>query len=342
MQWFWIIAGIFGFATLKGSVKIVNEKNEYLIERLGSYNRKLEPGLKFVIPVLENIVYKETIREKVLDIPAQSCITRDNVAINVDAVVYWRIMDMYKAYYKVENLQDAMVNLVLTQIRSEMGKLELDQTFTARTEINEILLRELDVATDPWGVKVTRVELRDIVPSKAVQDSMELQMAAERRKRAAILTSEGERDAAINSAKGKAESQVLEAEAKKKAAILAAEAQKQAIVLKAEAQRQEQVLKAEATSQAMEIVTDKLNSDPKAIESLQFLLAQNYLEMGKTIGSSESSKVVFMDPRSLLSTIEGMRSVLSEKSEITSNRDLGNNVDVDIDLEAIKQRYSNS
>ncbi len=342
MQWFWIIAGIFGFATLKGSVKIVNEKNEYLIERLGSYNRKLEPGLKFVIPVLENIVYKETIREKVLDIPAQSCITRDNVAINVDAVVYWRIMDMYKAYYKVENLQDAMVNLVLTQIRSEMGKLELDQTFTARTEINEILLRELDVATDPWGVKVTRVELRDIVPSKAVQDSMELQMAAERRKRAAILTSEGERDAAINSAKGKAESQVLEAEAKKKAAILAAEAQKQAIVLKAEAQRQEQVLKAEATSQAMEIVTDKLNSDPKAIESLQFLLAQNYLEMGKTIGSSESSKVVFMDPRSLLSTIEGMRSVLSEKSEITSNKDLGNNVDVDIDLEAIKQRYSNS
>ena len=342
MQWFWIIAGIFGFATLKGSVKIVNEKNEYLIERLGSYNRKLEPGLKFVIPVLENIVYKETIREKVLDIPAQSCITRDNVAINVDAVVYWRIMDMYKAYYKVENLQDAMVNLVLTQIRSEMGKLELDQTFTARTEINEILLRELDVATDPWGVKVTRVELRDIVPSKAVQDSMELQMAAERRKRAAILTSEGERDAAINSAKGKAESQVLEAEAKKKAAILAAEAQKQAIVLKAEAQRQEQVLKAEATSQAMEIVTDKLNSDPKAIESLQFLLAQNYLEMGKTIGSSESSKVVFMDPRSLLSTIEGMRSVLSEKSEITSNSDLGNNVDVDIDLEAIKQRYSNS
>jgi len=342
MQWFWIIAGIFGFATLKGSVKIVNEKNEYLIERLGSYNRKLEPGLKFVIPVLENIVYKETIREKVLDIPAQSCITRDNVAINVDAVVYWRIMDMYKAYYKVENLQDAMVNLVLTQIRSEMGKLELDQTFTARTEINEILLRELDVATDPWGVKVTRVELRDIVPSKAVQDSMELQMAAERRKRAAILTSEGERDAAINSAKGQAESQVLEAEAQKKAAILAAEAQKQAIVLKAEAQRQEQVLKAEATSQAMEIVTDKLNSDPKAIESLQFLLAQNYLEMGKTIGSSESSKVVFMDPRSLLSTIEGMRSVLSEKSEITSNSDLGNNVDVDIDLEAIKQRYSNS
>jgi regulator of protease activity HflC (stomatin/prohibitin superfamily) len=267
--------------------------------------------------MIDKVVYKDTIREKVLDVPAQSCITRDNVSITVDAVVYWRIMDMYKAYYKVENLRDAMVNLVLTQIRAEMGKLELDQTFTARTEINEILLRELDIATDPWGVKVTRVELRDILPSKAVQDSMELQMAAERKKRAAILTSEGERDSAINSAKGKAEARVLEAEAMKKAAILEAQAQQQAIVLKAEAEKQEQILKAQATAEAMEIVTAKLKHDPQAREALQFLLAQNYLDMGKEIGSSESSKVMFIDPRSIISTIEGMRSVIT-KSEYSS------------------------
>ena len=309
---FWVIIAVLGGSALKGSVKIVNEKNEYLVERLGSYSGKLEPGLNFVVPFIDKIVYRQTIREKVLDIPAQSCITRDNVAISVDAVVYWRIVDMYKAYYKVEHLQKAIENLVLTQIRSEMGKLELDETFTARTEVNETLLRELDIATDPWGVKVTRVELRDIMPSKAVQDSMELQMAAERKKRAAILTSEGQRDSAINSAQGQAEARVLEAEAKKKAAILQAEAQKQAIVLKAEAQREEQVLKAQATAKAMEIVTQKLNSDAQAEEALQFLLAQNYLEMGKTIGSSESSKVMFMDPRSLLSTIEGIRSVLGE------------------------------
>jgi regulator of protease activity HflC (stomatin/prohibitin superfamily) len=297
-----------------GSVKIVKEKEEYLIESLGSYKKKLEPGLNFVVPFIDKIVYKETIREKVLDIPAQSCITRDNVSISVDAVVYWRIMDMYKAYYKVENLRDAIVNLVLTQIRAEMGKLELDQTFTARTEINEILLRELDLATDPWGVKVTRVELRDIVPSKAVQDSMELQMAAERKKRAAILTSEGERDSAINSAKGKAQARVLEAEAMKQAAILEAEAQKEAIVLTAEAQRQQQVLKAQATAQAMEIVTEKLKSGSNAREALQFLLAQNYLDMGKEIGNSQSSKIMFMDPRSMISTIEGMRSVITNSS----------------------------
>ncbi|MEM8829509.1 MAG: SPFH domain-containing protein [Cyanobacteria bacterium P01_G01_bin.19] len=316
---------------LKGSVKIVKEKEEYLIESLGSYRRKLEPGLNFIIPVYDQVVYKDTIREKVLDVPAQSCITRDNVSITVDAVVYWRIMDMYKAFYKVENLKDAMVNMVLTQIRSEMGKLELDQTFTARTEINEILLRELDIATDPWGVKVTRVELRDIMPSKAVQDSMELQMAAERQKRANILTSEGHRDSAINSAQGEAQAKLLQAEAAKKAAILQAEAEQQAIILKAQGERQEQILKAEATAQAMKIVMDKLQNDPNAREALQFLLAQEYLEMGKEIGNSESSKVMFMDPRSMISTIEGVQSVIAQKDRAQSDRIPFNQVELDLE-----------
>jgi regulator of protease activity HflC (stomatin/prohibitin superfamily) len=310
---FFFVLLIFGGSTLAGSVKIVSEKNEYLVESLGSYKKKLEPGLNLVVPFVDKIVYKETIKEKVLDIPPQACITRDNVSITVDAVVYWRIVDMYKAYYKVESLRDALINLVLTQIRSEMGQLELDQTFTARSEINEVLLRELDLATDPWGVKVTRVELRDIVPSKAVLESMELQMAAERKRRAAILASEGEREAAINSAQGKAQSRLLEAEAAKKAAILQAEAKKESIILEAEAEKQQQLLKAEATSLALEIVSKSLNNDSKAHEALQFLLAQNYLEMGKTIGNSESSKVMFMDPQNMVSTIEGMRSVISEK-----------------------------
>lgn len=303
-QFFLLVFLVLGGSALFGSVKIVNEKNEYLVERVGSYNKKLDPGLNFIIPFIDRIVYRGTIREKVIDIPPQSCITKDNVSLTADAVVYWRIMDMQKAYYKVENLQLAMVNLVLTQIRSEIGKLELDETFTARTEINEILLRELDLATDPWGVKVTRIELRDIMPSKAVQESMELQMAAERKKRAAILTSEGERDSAINSAQGQAQARVLEAEAQKKAAIL-----------KAEGERQQQILKAEATAQALDIISQKLSTDPYAPEALQFLLAQNYLEMGVTIGSSESSKVMFMDPRNIVSTLEGVRSIVGNKSK---------------------------
>ena len=311
-----IIIAVFGTTAFKG-VRIVNQGNEALVETLGKYSgRKLQPGLNFIVPVLDRVAYQETIREKVLDIPPQQCITRDNVSISVDAVVYWRIMDLEKAFYKVENLQSAMVNLVLTQIRSEMGKLELDQTFTARTEVNEVLLRELDVSTDPWGVKVTRVELRDIAPSKAVQDSMELQMAAERKKRAAILNSEGERDSAINSARGKAEAQVLEAKANQQAMVLEAEAEKKAIVLRAEAERQGEVLKAQATSEALQIVAKVLESDLQAKEALQFLLAQHYIDMGLKIGSSDSSKVMFMDPRAIPATLEGMRSMIADKENV--------------------------
>jgi len=308
-----IILALGGGSTLASSVKIINQGNEALVERFGSYHKKLQPGLNIVVPVLDRIVFRETIREKVLDIPPQKCITRDNVGIEVDAVVYWRIVDMEKAWYKVENLQSAMVNLVLTQIRAEMGQLELDETFTARSQINELLLRDLDIATDPWGVKVTRVELRDIIPSKAVQESMELQMAAERRKRASILTSEGDRESAVNSAKGKAEAQVLEAEAQQKATILQAEAQQKTIIMQAQAERQQQVLKAQATSEALQIIAKILQTEPHAAEALQFLIAQHYLDMGKQIGSSDSSKVMFMDPRSIPGTIEGMRSIISDQ-----------------------------
>lgn len=304
-----------GGASLAGSVRIINQGNEALVERLGSYDRKLEPGLRFTVPFVERIAYQETIRERVLDVPPQVCITRDNVSISVDAVVYWRIVDLERAFYKVQNLQAAMVNLVLTQIRAEMGKLELDQTFTARSEINEVLLRELDISTDPWGVKVTRVELRDIVPSKAVQESMELQMSAERRKRAAVLTSEGEREAAVNSSKGKAEAQVLEAESQQKATILAAEAEQKATVLRAQAARQEQVLKAQATAEALQIIAKTLQTDPNAREALQFLMAQNYIDMGSKIGASSSAKVMFMDPRSIPATVEGIRSIISDDQE---------------------------
>jgi regulator of protease activity HflC (stomatin/prohibitin superfamily) len=292
------------------SVKIIQQGNEALVERLGVYDRKLVPGPKFVIPIIERVAFQETIREKVLDIPPQPCITRDNVSITVDAVVYWRIVDMEKAYYKVQNLQNAMVNLVLTQIRAEMGQLELDETFTARSQINEILLRDLDIATDPWGVKVTRVELRDIIPSQAVQESMELQMSAERRKRAAILTSEGDRESAINSARGKAEAQILDAEARQKAVVLQAEAEQKAVILRAQAERQSQVLKAQATAEAIQIVNQALASDPKAAEAGKVLLALSYLDMGTTIGKSDSSKVMFIDPHSIPATIQGMLSMV--------------------------------
>jgi regulator of protease activity HflC (stomatin/prohibitin superfamily) len=299
-----------GGAGVASSVRIINQGNAALVERVGSFRKRLDPGLNFLVPGLDRIVFQDTLRLKVLDIAPQSCITADNVSITVDAVVYWQIIDMERAYYKVQALESAMVNLVQTQIRGEIGKLQLDQTFTARSQISDILLEELDTATDPWGVKVTRVEIRDITPSKAVQDSMELQMSAERRKRAAILTSEGDREAQVNSARGNADAQVLAAEARKQAVILDAEAQQQSILLKAEAERQSKLLRARAVAESMELLANTLESDPQAAAALQFLLAQNYLDMGTTIGQSESSKVLFLDPRSVMGTIEGMKEVL--------------------------------
>jgi len=309
---FLLVSLALGGSALAGSVKLVNQGNEALVERLGSYNKKLEPGLNLITPFMDRVVFRETIREKVLEIAPQKCITRDNVSITVDAVVYWRIVDMEKAYYKVENLQLAMVNLVLTQIRAEMGQLELDDTFTARSQINELLLRDLDIATEPWGVKVTRVELRDLIPSQAVQESMELQMSAERRKRAAILTSEGDRESAVNSARGKADAQVLDAEARQKAVILQAEAQQKAIILIAQAERQQQVLKAQAIAESADIIAQKMKTSPTTHQALEVLLALGYLDMGATIGKSDSSKVMFMDPRTIPATLEGIRSIVSD------------------------------
>jgi regulator of protease activity HflC (stomatin/prohibitin superfamily) len=306
-QIFLLIMLALGGSAIAGSTRIVKTGEQALVENLGIYKRKLDPGLNFLMPFLDKVVYQETIRERVLDIPPQPCITRDNVSITVDAVVYWRIMDLEKAYYKVQNIQTAMVNLVLTQIRAEVGKLELDETFTARAQLSIILLEELDEATDPWGVKVTRIELRDIIPAQAVQEAMELQMSAERKKRAAVLTSEGEREAAVNSAKGKAEAQILQAEAQQKATVL-----------KAQADRQQQVLRAQATAESLQIIGKVLQTDPQAKEALQFVLAQNYIDMGMTIGASNSSKVMFMDPKTIPASIEGMKAIVADSEGISN------------------------
>ncbi len=294
-----IIAAALGFGGFSG-IKIIKQGDEALVERLGKYTgKKLQPGLNYLIPLVERISVQQTVRERVIDIPPQQCITRDNVSVTVDAVVYWRILDLEKSYYKVENLQAAMINLVLTQIRAEMGQLSLDETFTARNQINELLLQDLDKSTDPWGVKVTRVELRDLIPAKAVMDAMELQMSAERKKRAAILTSEGERESAVNAAKGRAD-----------ALLLDAEAQQKSVLLGAEAERQQQILKAQGIAAAAGIIGKQLEDNPEGKRSVEVLLALGYLEMGTNIGQSPSSKVLFMDPSSVPATMEGIKSIL--------------------------------
>ena len=270
------------------SVKVTSGGQSRLVERLGKYDRQLQPGLSLVLPVLEKVVSHESLKERVLDIPPQQCITRDNVGIEVDAVVYWQLLEHARAYYAVDNLQAAMVNLVLTQIRAEMGKLDLDQTFTTRQEVNEVLMKELDQATDPWGVKVTRVELRDIQPSRGVQQAMEQQMTAEREKRAAILRSEGERDSQVNAARGRAE----------------------ALLLDAEAQAKQQTLLAQARADAASRLAEAMQANPQAAEAMRLLLAGDWMAMGQQMAHAPGGSVLMVDPQSpaaLLTALRGLQ-----------------------------------
>lgn len=277
-------------------VKITSGGQSRLVERLGRYDRQLQPGLSFVLPIVEKVVSHESLKERVLDIPPQQCITRDNVAIEVDAVVYWQLLEHSRAYYAVDNLQAAMVNLVLTQIRAEMGKLDFDQTFTTRQEVNEALLHELDQATDPWGVKVTRVELRDIQPSRGVQQAMEQQMTAEREKRAAILRSEGERESQLNAARGRAEALVLDAKAKQ-----------EALLLEAEAQAKRQALLAQARADAAGRLASVMQVNPQASEAIRLLLAGDWMEMGEAMVNAPGGSVLMVDPQSPASLLTALR-----------------------------------
>jgi regulator of protease activity HflC (stomatin/prohibitin superfamily) len=280
-------------------VKVTSSSRSMLVERLGKYNRQLSPGLSLVIPGLERVVSHESLKERVLDIPPQQCITRDNVSIEVDAVVYWQLLEHPRAYYAVDNLQAAMVNLVLTQIRAEMGKLDLDETFTTRSEVNDVLLKELDQATDPWGVKVTRVELRDIKPSNGVQQAMEQQMTAEREKRAAILRSEGEKESQVNAARGRAEALVLDAKAKQ-----------EALLLEADAQAKQQLLLAQARAASAKELAAVIEAHPAAAEGLRLLLAKDWMTMGEKLGNAPAGSVLMVDPQSpasLLAALKGLQ-----------------------------------
>lgn len=189
-----------------GSVRIINQGTEALVERLGRYNRKLKPGLNFIVPVLDYIVLRDSVREQILDVAKQGAITKDNVSLEVDAVVYWRILELELTYYAIENVEQAIEELVITTLRSEIGKMEFEKTFSSRDEINRQLLSQLDEATEPWGVKVTRVELQEIIPPEEVRRSMQLQQAAELKSRAMVLEAQGEQEAAIKRAEATVQS----------------------------------------------------------------------------------------------------------------------------------------
>ena len=231
-----IIIVVLALIIIASCVKIVPQSREMVIERLGVYLTTWEVGLHFKIPFVDRVAKNVTLKEQVVDFPPQPVITKDNVTMQIDTVVYFQITDSKLFAYGVENPLMAIENLTATSLRNIIGDLELDETLTSRETINTKMRATLDVATDPWGIKVNRVELKNIIPPKAIQDAMEKQMKAERERREAILRAEGEKKSTILVAEGNKESAILDAEAEKQAAILRAEAKKEATIKEAEGQ----------------------------------------------------------------------------------------------------------
>ena len=239
---FLVVLVIFAIVIITSWIKVVPQSEAYVVERLGTYRATFETGLHFLLPMLDRVAKKVNLKEQVVDFKPQPVITKDNVTMQIDTVVFFLISDPKLYTYGVENPISAIENLTATTLRNIIGEMELDETLTSREVINTKMRASLDQATDPWGIKVTRVELKNIIPPAAIQDAMEKQMKAERERREAILIAEGQKKSTILVAEGKKQSAILDAEAEKQAAILRAEAQKERMIKEAEGQA-EAVLK---------------------------------------------------------------------------------------------------
>ncbi|MBF0610841.1 MAG: SPFH/Band 7/PHB domain protein [Magnetococcales bacterium] len=290
------------------AVRIVPQGMEYTVERWGRYTHTLEPGFHLIIPIFDRIGSRLSMMEQVLDVPSQEIITKDNAMVRVDGILFYQVLNAAKAAYEVSHLEYAVRNLTMTNIRTVMGSMDLDELLSRRDEINNRLLAVVDEATNPWGIKVTRIEIKDITPPKDLVDSMARQMKAERDKRADILEAEGVRQADILKAEGQKQASILRAEGMKQSAILEAEGRREAAFREAEAR--ERLAQAEARATAML---------SKAIEegntqSVNYFIAQKYLEAFGKLAESPNQKVLMlpMEATGILGSLAGMAELLKE------------------------------
>lgn len=262
---------------LYAGVKTVPQGERWTVERFGRYTRTLDSGLRLIVPFIDRVGHQLTVMEQVLDVPKQEVITKDNAAVVADGVVFYRIDDPAKAAYQVRNLELAVVNLTTTNLRSVIGSMDLDETLSNRQHINEALMAIVDEATDPWGVKIVRIEIRDLNMPPQLQEAMNLQMTAERKRRAQVTEATGAREAAI-----------LRAEGEKRAEVLRAEGDREAAFLNAEAREREAQAEAKATSVVSEAIA---HGD---VQAIQYFVGLKYVEALKEIGTADSSKLVLM------------------------------------------------
>ena len=283
------------------NVSVVPQAHAYVVERLGGYKETWGVGIHFKVPIIDKVARKVSLKEQVVDFEPQAVITKDNVTMQIDTVVFFQITDPKQYAYGVENPLGAIENLTATTLRNIIGDLELDETLTSRETINSSMRTSLDIATDPWGIKVTRVELKNIMPPKAIQDAMEKQMKAERERREAILIAEGEKKSTILVSEGKKESMILEAEASKQAAILKAEAEKQKRIKEAEGQAEAIRTVQKATAEGIEFV--------KAANADGAVLTLKSLEAFAKAADGKATKIIIP---SELQGIAGLTKTIAE------------------------------
>ena len=300
-----LIILILAIAIVASCIKIVPQAQAYVVERLGAYQDTWSVGLHFKVPIVDKVAKRVLLKEQVADFPPQPVITKDNVTMRIDTVVFFQITDPKLFTYGVENPIMAIENLTATTLRNIIGDLELDQTLTSRETINAKMRASLDIATDPWGIKVNRVELKNIPPA-AIQDAMEKQMKAERERREAILRAEGEKKSTILVAEGKKESAILEAEAEKQSAILRAEAEKEKMIREAEGEAEAILKVQQATANGLRFIKDAGADDS--------VLRLKSLEALEKVADGKSTKII------IPSEIQNMAGLLTSAKELLSDK----------------------
>jgi regulator of protease activity HflC (stomatin/prohibitin superfamily) len=295
-----LLFATFVFFVIKQSVRVVPQREAYVVERLGKYNRTLSAGFYVLIPFIDRVAYRLTLKEQAVDVASQTCITKDNVAVEVDGILYLQVIDPVRASYGINDYLFASTQLAQTTMRSVIGKLDLDNTFVERDTINATIVEAVDKASDPWGVKITRYEVKNITPPRSINEAMEKQMRAEREKRAQILESEGERQAKINRAEGR-----------RQETIAISEGEKQRRINEAEGQATQIKLVAEATAQGLQEIAAVIQA-PGGADAVSLRVAEQYLnEFGK-LAKTNNSMIIPSDLTDIASVLELSKKVLSK------------------------------